>query len=90
MTPAFVLDLRADPNTDRDGAVLAASESLAADVEFVLVSDHDPELLRRRLELKHPGVFRWRLFERGPDVWRAAVVRTAVAGDLAPLGGDAA
>jgi uncharacterized protein (DUF2249 family) len=90
MTPSFVLDLRTDPDSDRDQAVLAASESLAAGLGFVLASDHDPELLRRRLHLEHPGVFSWSLFEQGPGVWRAVVVRTAVAESLAPLGGDAA
>ena len=90
MTPLSVLDLRTDPSTDRDGAVLAAFESLAAGVGFVLVSDHDPELLRRRLHLKHPGVVSWRLLERGPNVWRAVVVRTAAVERLAPIGGDAA
>jgi uncharacterized protein (DUF2249 family) len=90
MTSSCVLDLRTNPNSDRDRAVLAAFESLAAGLGFVLVSDHDPGLLRRRLHLKHPGVFSWSLTEQGPDVWRAVVVRAAVAESLAPLGGDAA
>lgn len=90
MTPSFVLDLRVDPNSDRDRAVLSASESIAVSLGFVLVSDHDPELLRRRLNFKHPGVFSWRLCEEGPDVWRVVVMRTAVSETLAPFGGDAA
>lgn len=44
---------------------------------FVLVNDHDPKPLFYQFQAEHQGKFGWDYLEKGPDVWRVVISRTA-------------
>ena len=78
------------PTADRDRAVLAAFESLAAGLGFVLVSDHDPESAPTPPPPQASGSVQLDAVRARPNVWRAVVCEPRLRKVLAPFGGDAA
>ncbi len=75
MTTPFELDVRTVRARERHPAIFEVIESLPRGASIVLVSDRDPLHLRRQLELRVPGAFRWAYLESGPVVWRVSIAK---------------
>lgn len=73
-----VLDVRGTAPEVRDPKIAGTLDALASGEALVLVTDHDPTPLLRRLEIEHPGTLHRRHLEDGPDVWRVEIGRVAL------------
>ncbi|WP_439410335.1 DUF2249 domain-containing protein [Bradyrhizobium sp. DASA03030] len=71
------IDVRAIPRPARHPLIFGTFNRLDSGVSFCVVSDHDPRPLHYLFGVRHPGAFTWDYVERGPDVWRVCVGRTA-------------
>ncbi|MGH9689886.1 MAG: DUF2249 domain-containing protein [Candidatus Acidiferrales bacterium] len=71
------LDLREVPRPQRHPLVFAKLDALAVGESFVLVNDHDPVPLSRQIEDLRPGQAAWEYIQRGPDIFRIRIRRTA-------------
>lgn len=75
--PKLTLVCRDLPPKDRQAAVLAAFDGLAASESLLLESDHRPAPLLALLQDKRAGLFEWSPLAEGPTLWRTAVTRRA-------------
>ena len=73
-TPAIV-DLRAMIPPERHATVFAALDALDPGATFVLINDHAPTPLLRRIEENWPEQFDTRFLIDGPEVWQVAITR---------------
>ena len=85
-----VLDVRGTVPEAQDSKIVAAVDALASSEAFVLVTDGDPTLLFRTLDLERPGTLRRRYLEDGPDVWRVEIGTARVAVSAEEIVGDVA
>jgi uncharacterized protein (DUF2249 family)/iron-sulfur cluster repair protein YtfE (RIC family) len=69
------LDVRAIPHAIRHATVFGALHAVAPGQGMVLLVHHDPKPLLAQLEQREPGAFTTEYLERGPEVWRIAIVR---------------
>jgi uncharacterized protein (DUF2249 family) len=74
---AAVIDVREVPHGQRDPRIFARYARLAPGQAFTLVSNHDPQPLRREFEATHPGTFTWDYLESGPGQWQVRIGRAA-------------
>lgn len=74
------LDVRTLPHAQRHTTIFSLLPRLELGQALVLSVDHDPQPLRYQLEALHPGDFAWEYLERGPELWRIALRRTADVG----------
>jgi uncharacterized protein (DUF2249 family) len=82
--PRPTLDLRALPPRLRQARIREALDGLDPGHALLLLSDREPEPLRRALEAERPGAFAWRPAESDPAVWRVLVERLATPAPTAP------
>jgi uncharacterized protein (DUF2249 family)/quercetin dioxygenase-like cupin family protein len=95
--PQALLDLRGLPRPQRHRTVIATLEALEHGTPLVVVSDHEPDALRRQLERRYGGRLGWDVRERSAGrvavaVWLCepdwpepgADADLAILGDLAP------
>lgn len=52
-------------------------DQLAPGQAMLLINDHDPRPLQYQFELEHTGQFTWDYLERGPEMFRIKIERTA-------------
>lgn len=71
------LDLRDVPRPMRHPMVFARLDALDIGESFELVNDHDPIPLNRQMDAMRPNQAEWTYIERGPEVFRIRVRRTA-------------
>lgn len=71
------LDLRPVPRPQRHSTVFYAFDRLAPGESFFIVNDHDPQPLRFQIEQARPGQLEWTYEQRGPDLFRICLRRTA-------------
>ena len=77
-TPAadpVIVDLRPMIPPERHLTVFAALEALAPGATFVLINDHAPIPLLRRIEESWPGQYEPEFLQNGPEVWQVAITR---------------
>lgn len=88
LAPAQVLDVRAVPPAQRHELIFQTFAALPPGAAFTLVNDHDPKPLYYQLTVERPGEFTWAYEERGPEVWRVRIGKTATPGTAgaAPMG----
>ena len=77
-TPPAIVDLRPMIPPERHATVFAAIEALAPGARFVLINDHAPIPLLKRIEQTWPGDFDIVFLQDGPDAWQVAITRRAV------------
>lgn len=70
-----VLDLRSVARGERHPLVFARVSGLAAGQSFTIVNDHDPQPLRRQLDLQFRDEISWDYLERGPEAFRVRIAR---------------
>lgn len=71
------LDLREVPRPLRHRLVFQKLDALPLGGSFVLVNDHDPVPLSRQMESTRQGQVAWEYIQRGPDIFRIRIRRTA-------------
>jgi uncharacterized protein (DUF2249 family)/quercetin dioxygenase-like cupin family protein len=71
------LDLRPVPRPQRHSTVFYAFDRLAPGESFFIVNDHDPQPLRFQIEQARPGQLDWTYEQRGPELFRIRLQRTA-------------
>ncbi|AVX06038.1 hypothetical protein MXMO3_03535 (plasmid) [Maritalea myrionectae] len=71
------VDLRPLAPPQRHATVFAALDALETGGTFVLINDHAPLPLLRRIEETWPDAFRIEFLRDGPEVWQVAIERTA-------------
>jgi uncharacterized protein (DUF2249 family) len=71
------IDVRTIAPRDRHPLIFRTFEGLAADECIMLINDHDPKPLYYQFQAEHPGAVGWEYLEKGPDVWRVRISRTA-------------
>ena len=78
-----LVDLRPMMPPQRHATVFAALDALAPGATFVLVNDHAPVPLLRRIAETWPGEFEPEFLLDGPEVWQLAITRigSAAKGD---------
>lgn len=72
-----ILDVRQLPPARRHSLIFETYHGLAAGKSFVLVNDHDPKPLYYQFDAEHKGQFTWAYEEKGPEVWRVRIGKTA-------------
>lgn len=73
----LIVDLRPMIPPERHATVFAALEGLTPGNTFVLINDHAPLPLLRRIEESWPSLFSVEFLRDGPDVWQVAITREA-------------
>lgn len=77
LPPDSVIDVRSIVPRERHPLIFNTFEQLKPGYGFVLVNDHDPKPLYYQFQAEHQGTFGWDYLEKGPDVWRVVISRTA-------------
>ncbi len=73
-----VLDVRPVPPKHRYDTIMGAYEALLPGGVLKLVVDHDPKCMYYTLRATQgEDAFRFEYLERGPEVWRVRVEKTA-------------
>ncbi len=72
-----VVDVRPVMPRERHPLIFNSFQALAPGHGFILVNDHDPKPLYYQFAAEHQGAFGWDYLEKGPDVWRVVISRTA-------------
>lgn len=75
--PVTQLDVRLIPPYQRHVLIFETFEALAPAEQFELVNDHDPKPLYYQFAAERAGEFTWDYIERGPQVWRVRIGKTA-------------
>lgn len=73
------LDVRQVPHAIRHATVFGALEAIRPGGALVLVAPHDPLPLLAQIGERFGGAFEVEYLEQGPQAWRIALVRAAVA-----------
>lgn len=71
------LDARAIPHKLRHGAVFGAFAAVRPGSAMVLLAPHDPKPLLSQLAEREGDAVEVSYLERGPEVWRLRLARTA-------------
>ena len=72
------LDVRPVPPKDRYDTIMGAYEALPSGGVLKLIVDHDPTCMYYTLRAtRGEDAFRFEYLERGPEVWRVRVEKTA-------------
>lgn len=72
-----IVDLRPMMPPQRHATVFAALDALEPGGTFVLINDHAPLPLLRRIEETWAGVFAVEFLRDGPEVWQVALTRSS-------------
>lgn len=63
------------PRSHHTSVVFERLDGLTAERHLRIACEYEPETLRRQIESWCPGEYRWTWLARGPDVWRADIMR---------------
>ncbi|HRO10946.1 DUF2249 domain-containing protein [Amaricoccus sp.] len=75
-TVPVIVDLRPMIPPQRHATVFAALEALEPGGTFVLLNDHAPLPLLRRIQESWPDRFAVEFLRDGPEVWQVAITRS--------------
>tara|TARA_R110002124_G_scaffold213490_1_gene379567 strand:- start:665 stop:925 length:261 start_codon:yes stop_codon:yes gene_type:complete len=70
-----IVDLRTMIPPERHATVFAAIDALEPGATFVLINDHAPTPLLRRIAENRPDQFEAEFLVDGPEVWQVAITR---------------
>jgi uncharacterized protein (DUF2249 family) len=73
------VDLRQLAPRERHPLIFSSFNNLPLGETMELVNDHDPRPLHAQFLAQMPGQFTWDAVESGPDTWRVAITKIAVA-----------
>jgi len=71
----MVLDLRKIAPPERCFRVFQAFEATRVQDDFCIVSDTDPQLLKKQFEMEMKDRFEWNDLQSGPDIWQVLIVK---------------
>ena len=80
---ASTIDLRQVAPQERHSLIFSSFEALLPGQTLELINDHDPKPLNDQFQLRSPGLFSWSYLEKGPQVWRVQVGKSAKAANAA-------
>ena len=69
-TSELKIDLRLLEHDLRRPLVFDTLRKLASGGSFVVVIDHDPMMLKGKLQAEFSDQFTWQYLQNGPDVWQ--------------------
>ena len=76
--PTTHLDVRQLPTHERHALIFSVFRRLGPSDSMVITNDHDPWPLHAQLQAAQAGRFGWSDLERGPEVWRVRIVKSAI------------
>lgn len=71
------IDVRTIQPRERHPLIFATFDALPLGESFELINDHAPTPLYYQFLHERNNQFEWEYQERGPDVWRVKITRTA-------------
>jgi uncharacterized protein (DUF2249 family) len=71
------LDVRSLAPAQRHETIFRTWEALPVGDVLELVNDHDPLPLYYQFQAEHADRFTWTYLDKGPEVWRVHIARTA-------------
>jgi uncharacterized protein (DUF2249 family) len=74
---AKMIDVRTIPPRERHPLIFQTFHALRPKETFELVNDHDPKPLYYQFAAEHEGHFTWDYLDRGPEVWRVRIGKSA-------------
>ncbi|HXE53942.1 MAG TPA: DUF2249 domain-containing protein [Tepidisphaeraceae bacterium] len=74
---AKTIDVRTIPPRERHPLIFQTFHALRPQESFELVNDHDPKPLYYQFAAEHQGHFTWDYLDRGPQVWRVRIGKSA-------------
>lgn len=80
---AHRIDLRPIAPQQQHSLIFSGYEALLPGQTLELLNDHDPQPLNAQFELRVPGLFSWSYLEKGPQVWRVQIGKSAKAANAA-------
>jgi uncharacterized protein (DUF2249 family) len=83
---ASTLDLRQIAPPQRHPLIFNSFEALLPGQTMELINDHDPQPLNDQFQMRSPGLFSWSYLEKGPQVWRVQIGKSAKAAGAASGG----
>ena len=72
---AKVLDLRKMLPEQRNFRVIQAFEAIRIQDDFCIVSDCDPQQIKKQFDLEMKNRFEWYELKNGPDLWEVLIVK---------------
>lgn len=67
------IDVRQIPPPQRHSSIFGSFDDLLPGQALQILSDHDPQPLRRQFDSRSPGQFQWAYLEQGPAQWRVLI-----------------
>ncbi len=77
LTTIKELDIRPVPPRDKHPKIFANFDGLKERETLQLINDHDPMPLYYQFQAERSGQFNWEYLERGPEVWKVNITKTA-------------
>ncbi len=71
------LDIRPVPPREKHPTIFSTFDKLNLEETFQLINDHDPMPLYYQFQAERSGQFSWEYIERGPQVWKVNITKTA-------------
>ena len=71
------LDIRPVPPREKHPVIFETFDSLINNETFQLINDHDPMPLYYQFQAERSGKFNWEYIEKGPQVWKVNITKTA-------------
>ena len=72
-----IVDVRTIVPRERHPLIFSTFRGLAPGGAMLLVNDHDPKPLYYQFQAELGEPFQWDYLERGPEVWKVRIARTA-------------
>jgi uncharacterized protein (DUF2249 family) len=79
ISTSSAIDLRLIAPTQRHSLVFGTFSDLPLGQAVDLIVDHDPRQLNAQFQSRFSGQFNWSYLEKGPEVWRVEITKTAEA-----------
>jgi uncharacterized protein (DUF2249 family) len=79
-------DLRQIAPPQRHSLIFSSFAALLPGQALELINDHDPQPLNAQFQLRSSGLFSWSYLEKGPQVWRVQIGKSAKAASAASGG----
>ena len=74
---ANTFDLRQIAPPARHSLIVNGFSALLPGQTLELINDHDPKALNAQFEVESPGLYSWSYLEKGPEVWRVQIGKSA-------------
>ncbi len=71
------LDIRPVAPREKHPTIFATFDELDLNAGFRLINDHNPMPLYYQFQAERNGQFEWEYVEKGPEVWKVNITKTA-------------